>query len=120
MCVHDEAKIIMLVGQRGNFFSYLRGGVDFTNMFFTRNFYMQRSPKRKKTDKSSVYFCAFGSECIKAACKALTKLTLGVNFTKPMAQSANVLKQGIDAILFHQQKSAQLYQCTPIEVIPNV
>ncbi len=37
----------------------VKPGVNFTNMFMC-SFYMQRSQKRQKTDKSSAYFYSYG------------------------------------------------------------
>jgi len=54
--------------------------VNFTDMF-TRSFYTQRSQKRKKTDKLTVFFVFLGSVCVKAERKMLMNLTPGINFT---------------------------------------
>jgi hypothetical protein len=52
-------------------------GVNFTNMCMCK-FYTHRSQKRKKTDKSSVYFVLKGSAGTIAARKTLVKSTLGL------------------------------------------
>ena len=43
----------------------------------------------------------------------------GVNFSNPLAQSANALAHKNDALLFHQQNCTQLYHHTQLEVTPN-
>jgi len=55
----------------------------------------------------------------KAALKLLVKLTLGVNFTIPLAQSRNVTAVIVWSNQFHQQNCAQLHHQIQIVVEPN-
>jgi len=57
-------------------FEPLLAVVDFTNMVYTQLLHSQIPKGQKTVVQSSIYFCNFGSEHVKAACKMLVKSTL--------------------------------------------
>jgi len=74
-------------------------------------------PKRVKIQSSCQYlFELLGSSRAKAACRTLMKLTLGVDFTNILSQSANVPAV---IILLHSVSPAKLCQTLPANTIGN-
>jgi len=63
-----------------------RSWVNFTNIYFSQNFYVQRSQKCKKIVKLSVFFVLLGSANKKAAIKILGKIKPQIQW-KPRTHS---------------------------------
>ncbi len=73
-------------------------------------FYAFIYQKRKKTFKPISLFALKGSACVKAACKMLVKLTLGINFANILwsffvGKSLHWIYEG----QFHQQFTSNFY-----------
>jgi len=101
------------------FFTSTASGVNFTNVL--RAAFTLIDPESvKKIDNLTEFFTLLGYACVKAVCRTLMKLSLGVNFINMLMWSFHSRKWSDTQLIFHQQYYTQFYKYTQLEVWQNV